>query len=114
MKVTSLTTLGLRLLALWDRQPELDLIAADVQANAHHARLVLFLAERVQHASDLSFLTSDSSELEEVEAALCDACYAVELGQSVELKAQNSGVRLALALIFEAIQQQKFMPLARS
>lgn len=112
MRLSSLTTLGLEINAVWDSCPDQELNFAEIHTAADEATLVALLAKRFEGLIDLSLLMDKPIELREVESALRDAAVALKDREGRKVGVKNSGLCLFMAIIFEAIQQQ-FCPLEK-
>jgi len=89
-----------------DERPATDLSFAEIHAAAGRGRLVDLLAGHFGHIADFSLLLGNPANLEQIEAALCDAASALEGREAGKVCVSNSGLCLAMAIVLEAIQQQ--------
>jgi len=89
-----------------DARPVADLSFAEIHDAAREGALVDLLAKRFGHLTNFSLLQRHPADLEQMEAALCDAASALEGREFGKARVSNSGLCLAVAIVLEAIQQQ--------
>ena|SRR5947208_1992776 len=89
-----------------DERPANDLSFAEIHAAARIGRLVDLLAGHFGHIADFSLLLGNPTNLEQMEAALCDAASTLEGREAGKVCVSNSGLCLVMAIVLEAIQQQ--------
>jgi hypothetical protein len=108
MNKSSLTKLA----QVFSRQSEGLLESGRIRETAMQCQLARHLMNSVNSFADFAFLTTETEELLEVEAALRDACYCIFEYKKLAVPFDN-GMSLLHVLLHEAEQQQKFAPLCR-
>src|SRR6266480_5279689 len=102
----SFTHLGFLINWIIDEHPATDLSFARIHDAARRGAFVDLLASRFGHIADFSLLQNNPPNLEQMEAALCDAAFALEGREAGKVRVSNRGLCLAMAIVLEAIQQQ--------
>ena len=104
MRLTTLTMLGFEINAVWDSLPDCELNFKEVHFAAEHRSLIPLLKQRFGDRLDLSLLTSDPSELREVEESLAASSDALEGRVRRKTGVHSSGICLVMALILQSLQ----------
>ena|SRR5438552_461938 len=106
MKPTSFTCLAFLVNRVIDARPDRDLSFNETFDAASERRLITLLVERYGHMANFTWVTQrDTVNVEQMEAALCDAAAGFE-GRVGKATSPLSGLCLVMDIVLEAIQRQ--------
>ena len=105
MKLSSYTCLAFLVNRVINANPATDLSYDEIWDATDEGGLINLLVTRYGHLAEFTFVTQSGINLEQMEAALCDAAAAYQ-GRVGRPEGPVSGLCLVMDIILEAIQRQ--------